>query len=476
MRARIKGRRTWILAVVLLATFAVNLTLTILGIAIKTIANEFGASTGDTAWITLGPIVVATLLTPPAGRIADRFGRRRVWLVGFAITILGMAWSAMAWSLPALVAARLVTGFGTAWVLPSGLALATSHYAPEERATPIGYWTATVAFAPALGIIGGVVVEWLNWRWLFLLQLPLALAAWVLALVVFDEQRIETKGRFDVWGTVTAAAAVTAVLVGVNQGPKWGWTSPAVLACLVVAVVATVAFVRVEQRADNPIVPLRLFLERAIANGMASRFVINAAYMGSFIVMPLFLGNIWGWDVALVSFALLPRPVAMGITGPLIPRLTTRFGEGRLTVFGSTLVAAALVVLALLPDEPNYPLLLLALVLQGAGLGLSSSAIGTVVTSRSPHDLLGPAASVLALTSQLANSTGIAVFLTLVAIGGGDTAADSFSFTLAAGALLTLVGVATAIRMARALRRGAAVTAGSSVTPLAASAGGSSLT
>lgn len=470
MTAPIRGRRAWVLAVVLLATFAVNLTLTILGIAIKTIAAEFGASTTDTAWITLGPIIVATLLTPPAGRIADRFGRRRIWLAGFAITILGMVLSGLAWSLPVLIAARLVTGFGTAWVLPAGLALATSHYAPEERATPIGYWTATVAFAPALGIVGGVVVEWLSWRWLFFLQVPLALAAWLLALVVFDEQRIEAEGRFDTWGTIFAAAGVTGLLVGVNQGPKWGWTSPPVLACIVIAVTATVLFVRAENRADNPIVPLRLFLERAIANGMTSRFIVSAAYMGSFIVMPLFLGNVWGWDVALVSFALLPRPVAMGITGPLIPRLTTRFGEGPLTVVGTALVAGALAVLALLPEQPNYPLLFVALVLQGVGLGLSSSAIGTVVTSRSPRELLGPAAGVLSLTSQLANSTGIAVFLTLVAVGGGDTVAASFTFTLATGAVLTLVGVVTAVRMARALQRGGPVEA--AATPVEAPTGG----
>lgn len=474
MRARVRGRRAWVLAVVLLATFAVNLTLTILGIAIKTIADEFGASTGDTAWITLGPIVLATLLTPPAGRIADRFGRRRIWLVGFAITIAGMAFSAVAWSLPALIAARLLTGFGTAWVLPSGLAMATSHYPPEARSTPIGYWTATVAFAPALGIVGGVVVEWLSWRWLFAMQLPLALLAWLLAFVVFDEQRIETKGRFDTMGTVLAAAAVTTLLLGVNQAPKWGWTSAPVLACIAVAVTATALFVRTEQRADNPIVPLRLFLERAIANGMTSRFVVNAAYMGSFIVMPLFLGDIWGWDVALVSFALLPRPIAMGITGPFIPRLTSRLGEGALTVGGSSLVAAALVVLALLPDQPNYPLLLLALVLQGVGLGLSSSAIGTVVTSRSPRELLGPAASVLSLTSQLANSTGIAVFLSLVEVGGGETVAGSYTFTLATGAAITVVGVVTAVRMARALRRGGPIVPATAA--IAASAGGGPVT
>lgn len=459
-----RGRREWVLTVVLLATFSVNLTLTILGIAIRTIAIDFDATTGDTAWITIGPIVVSTLLTPAAGRIADRFGRRRIWLIGFGITITGMAASAVAWSLPVLVGARLLTGFGTAWVLPTGLAIATSHYPPAERATPIGYWTATIAFAPAVGILGGLVVEWLNWRWLFVIQIPLALAAFLLATLVLDEQRIEGDGRFDTMGTILAALAVASLLIGISQAPKWGWASPAVIASLGVAVVATVLFVRIERRADNPVVPLPLFTERAIANGMASRFVIMAVYMGSFIVMPLFLANVWGWDIALISFALLPRPVAMGITGPLIPRITGRFGEGRTTAVGSALVAAAIGILAILPETPAYWLLLVALVLQGIGLGLSSSAIGTVVTSRSPHELLGPAASVLSLTSQLANSSGLAVFLTLVAAGGGDTEAGGFHFALGLGTAFAGIGVWTAMRMARALERDPPAGVGPSTT------------
>jgi len=456
----IRGNRRWVLTVVLLATFAVNLTLTILGIAIKPIAQEFGATTGDTAWITLGPIVVASLLTPAAGRVADRFGRRRVWIAGFAVTIAGMALSGIAWSLPTLIAARLVTGIGTAWVMPAGLALATSHYPVQERATPIGLWTATIAFSPALGIVGGVVVEWLSWRWLFYIQVPMALAALLLAVFVLDEQRIEVKGRFDWSGTVTAALAIFGLLLAVNQAPKEGWTSPFVLACLGVFAVFTPMFLRAENRADNPVVPMRLFREPALANGMVSRFAVNAAYMGSFIVMPLFLANVWGWDLALVSFALLPRPVAMGITGPLIRRLSDRFGEGALTVVGSILVTVAIAILAMLPSTPNYPVLLLALVLQGLGLGLASASIGTVVTQRAPDDLLAPAASVLSLTSQLANSAGIAVLLTVVAVAGGDSDPAAFAPALGVGVALAAIGVVTAARMGRALKSGGPVFTG----------------
>jgi EmrB/QacA subfamily drug resistance transporter len=447
-----RARRRAVVAAVSLAAFATNLTLTILTIAVKPIAEAFDATASDAAWITIGPMVVTAVLTPAASRAADSYGRKRVWLIGFALAIAGIALSGWAWSLPVLIIARLLTGVGTSAVFPSGLAIAVSVYPPERRGVPVGLWTSVMAFSPALGVIvGGLAIDLLSWRWLFHAQLPLALVAFAIAVVVFDEQRDPEPARFDVGGAALVASIVLTLLLVLNRGPTWGWLSWPTVGCLGAAVAAWPVFLAVERRAAQPVLPLELFRDRAIRWAILSRSMLNGVYMGAFLILPLYLLGIAGWSPGVVALSLVPRPLAMGITGPLAGRLVRPSNAGVFAMLGSLLIVLPLAFFAFLQPDTPYPIMAVALVMQGTGLGLAQTSTGSIVAWRTRPEQLATASGVLSITSTLANSVGMALLLSLVVLGGGEQAAPAYRLAFGTAAALASVAMVAAAILARVL-------------------------
>ncbi|MFW6049532.1 MAG: MFS transporter [Myxococcota bacterium] len=460
------ARRRAILAAVSLAGFATNLTLTVLTIAVKPIASHFGGTASDAAWITIGPMVVTAVLTPAASRAADTYGRKRVWLAGFGLAIAAMAASGAAWSLSALVVARLVTGVGISCVFPAGLAIAVSAYPAHQRGLPVGLWTSVMALSPAAGVIvGGLLIDHLSWRWLFFAQLPLAIVAFVLAAVVFEEERDPVPGRFDREGAVLVAGVVLALLLAINRGTAWGWLSWPTLLCAALAVAGWPLFLAVERRATNPVIPLPLFRDPVVRWAIISRSILNGVYMGVFLVLPLYLLEVAEWSAGTVALALVPRPLAMGIAGPLAGRLARPGNVGPSAIAGALAIVVPTTYFALLEPDWPYALLAGALVLQGVGLGLMHTASASVVAWRAPDAELATASGVLSITATLANSVGMALLLSLVALAGGEDAPSAYRLAFGVGAALAAVGVLGSATFSRTLRRPAAARA----RPLASS-------
>jgi len=445
--------RGLVVAVVLVGAFASSVTITILTIAISAIAVDLGTSVADTAWVLLAPIVLSALAAPSTGRAADRYGRKRMWLVGFAIAGAGIVGSAVAWSLPVLIAARVLTGVGTALALPAGLAIAVAEYEPARQSLPIGWWTSVTALAPAAGVlIGGFAVEHLSWRWLFYGQLPFVIAAFGLGAVVFRETRGPRNGRFDIEGAILGGAAVFGFLLVINRGSSWGWRSPATIGCALLSAIAAPWFVRVQRRAVQPIVPIKLLAIPAVRWALLNRVFVNAAYMGSFIILPVLLMEVGGWGAATVALALSPRPIAMGLAGPTAGWLAVRFGPERLVVVGSLLLTAGVSYLAFLAPGAPYVFLLLALVAMGIGLGAGSTAASAIVTASTEASELGTTSGFLAVAASVANSLGMATLLAVVAAAGGERSQTSFHWAFGAGAIIAALGAWSAIMLARARR------------------------
>jgi MFS transporter, DHA2 family, methylenomycin A resistance protein len=187
--------------------FVSNVTLTILIIALPAIAKDLPGELALINWVSLGPLLSVAAITPLAGRAADRFGAKRLWLLGFALTLVGIGASALAPTLPLLIAARMFTGIGSALFVPAALAISSALYPAALRATPIGYWTTTLAISPLLGVlVGGYLTELLGWRMLFVAQLLLG-APVLLAGTMLPAQPRLAGGRFDVQGSFSAALA-----------------------------------------------------------------------------------------------------------------------------------------------------------------------------------------------------------------------------------------------------------------------------
>jgi MFS family permease len=234
------------------------------------------------------------------------------------VATFGMLASGLAPSLPWLIVARVVTGTGTALVMPSGLAIASSAWSREEQSVPLGYWTSTMAFSPTLGIVlGGFAIEYASWRVLFFAQLPIAVVALVMAVSVLptDVPSTEDARAFDYQGAAVGALGVLAALLWMVRAPQWGFLSLEALLALGVAVVTLAWFWRIEKRAEEPVLPPPIFERQLTRRALLSRSVVQAVYMGSFLITPVLLTRIAGWSPGVVAAALLPRPIAMGIVG-----------------------------------------------------------------------------------------------------------------------------------------------------------------
>lgn len=449
--------RIQVLGVVLLAAFSTNLTLTILTIAIAPIAADFDASVAAVSWVTVLPIVVTALFTPAAGRAADRFGRRRLWLFGMTLCCVGIAASGLAPSLLWLIVARGVTGVGTAAVMPSGLAIALSAWPKEEHSKPVGWWTSTIALSPTLGVlVGGAVVEYWGWRLLFAAQIPLALLALFLAARVFPaDEPAEAPVPFDIQGSVSASIAVFGLLLALHAGPKWGAADPRTWACAVAIVLGSLWFAWASKRAVAPIVPRGMFSSRITRRAIAVRCVLQAVYMGSFIILPVWMMRVSDWRPAAVAVALAPRPLAMGIMGPFAGALSARRGPRVPALLGGLSIALAVTILASLDADTAYPILLMALIFQGAGLALVSTGTTAAVTAVSSLEDLGATSGVVGVTTSLANALGMAGLLGVVASAGGEASASAYRWAFGIAAVCALCAALVPVRASRAALAGA---------------------
>lgn len=441
------------LAAILVATFANYLTITVLTIALRPVADELGASIDDVAWVTIAPALVSGLFTPAFGRLGDRIGRRRVFRAGLVLFALGTVGTALATDLVALIGSRVVTGIGAAASMPSGIALATSLYAPHERTTPMGYWTSVTAFAPALGVlVGGAVIEFLSWRYLFWAQLPFVLGSLLAAYVAVPESRGDGDGDFDHLGALLLGGAFFLLTLAANRANVWGLGSTAFVASIVGSIGMLVAVGRVESRAPHPVVPLRALAVPVVRFALLGRSLMYAVHMGSFLLLPLYLLDVAHRSPSQIALLLLPRPLAMGVAAPLASRLGARFGAAKLLAFGVTLMLAGVASLGLLDADPTVVTLLPSLVGMGLGLGLSQTVTAAEIAERTAPEDLGASSAMLAIATALSGSLGSAGLLALATRVSEDPVAR-YHEAFATCTVLCVLALGTALLHIRARHR-----------------------
>ncbi len=457
--------RWWVLVTVCSGLFATGLTVTALTTAVPFIRRDFGTSIAAITWVVSAPFLFRAIFVPAFGKVADRSGRRRVWLIGFAASALASLACGFAPSVGLLILFRAIAAIGGAAVVPSSLALIAVVFAPEERVKAFGWWSATAAASPLVGVVlGGLVIEAFGWRWLFYGQFPFAVVALVLGGFVLRESRGD-RARFDLAGTVLSVLGLGAVILLLNRGPigTWAWVSAPMAVVALLAAVCLVAFVLVEQRVAAPIVPVRLFRRRPFTAGVLASFCGNFAYMGGFFITSLMLAEpqLFGYSAAHVAWGVAPRAVALAAMGPVAGYLAARFGGRRMATTGMVAVGVSMVMLAALSPGTSYWWILPGLLVSGVGLGLIGPPSVAAVTNEAGSADLGAAGAAVNLGAAFGTSMGIATMqAVLVATSGGANAPgmSAFSAAFLAGGVVTLVGIGATLgleppnRVDRALR------------------------
>jgi len=439
-------RRSWIVLVtVLIGMFSAGFSLTVLAVSLGDIANDLHTSKSVLTWVITGPSLAMAVLGPIGGKLADRHGARKVYLISITGISVFSAAAIFAWSGPSLIAARLIGASLGAAVAPSALAMINRTFPPERRAQALGYWALVGAGSPVIGVIfGGPLVETFGWRWIFILQTPLAVAAVVIGFFFLPQTERGDRHPFDIAGSVLLAGGVGIFLMALNRGPEVGWTSSLVLGGFVLAPLLLAWFVVVELRASHPLLPMGYFRRRNFTWPMANQFFGNFAYMGGFILTPLLLTDVLGYSTTKTGLVSIARPIAFSIVGPLAGYFVLKFGERLMGMFGSLMLFGSMMLLAAVTASSSMAFIEVALVFSGIGMGACAPAMIASLANSVDRADLGIAGAASQTVTQIGVVAGMQLLLTAQTAKSASMGAASYGFAYHLGAFAAIVALVAA--------------------------------
>ena len=442
-------RRWALLIVVLSGLFTVAFTITILVVSLKDIAKEFHTTEATISWSITGPMLAFGVVGPAYGKAGDLWGHKRVFIGGLLGAGFFAVLTALSWNPLTMIAFRTLSASAGAATGPSTMAYINRLFAPEDRVKPLSYWSFVNAGAPVIGVVAGAaLVESVGWRAIFVVQAPLCLIGAVVALWLLPDTERSDRVKFDVAGSATLALGATALLAGISQGSKWGWLSAATLSCFAASALGLRLFVRAERRAEAPLLPLHWLRTRNIVIPILSQSLANFAYMGGFLFAPRLLENVLNLQKTEIGNVVISRPLTFAVIAPLAGYVTLRVGEKTTGVFGALCVAASMLVFAGVSGESSIWVVVLALALSGAGIGVSSPALTSLVANAVDDANLGAAGAMQQLSSQMGAVLGSVVMTAIQAAreANGLTSSYRAAFMVACGVAVAAAMAATFVR------------------------------
>lgn len=422
------ARTAWLsLVAVTLGALMPGLSTTILAVANGDIARDLQVGLSDLQWITTAYLLGLTGSLVLAGKLGDRFGRRRIFLLGIAGFGATSLLTGFATPVPIIIMLRAAQGAFGGFLTTNALSLLRANFPEHRLPTAIGVFNSVQGLSIAAGpLLGGVLVQDLGWRWTMFINVPIAALCLVLGLVLLREVKIPTTARFDYAGAVFLVVALTTLVYALIDAPSSGWTAPSTLILIAAAAVASVFFVLIERRASDPLVPLSLFGDRSFSSGSALSVLAFFALNGGLFLVSLFWLQIQNVPATTVGVWLLPLGGAMLISAVLSGRVINRIGDRLSLVFGSLLLATGLVSMSFAQIQGGYAQVAVGLALVGLGLGLLVTSTVNVTVGTAPMELAGAAAGVQQTASRFGAALGVAVLGGIMAA----TTAASFSNSL----------------------------------------------
>ncbi len=412
MRATLRASeryRWYALAVIMLGSMMGTLDASIANVALPTIAHVYGRPLDESEWVVLVFMLVTASTLVLFGRLGDMFGQKRIYLGGFAIFGLSSLLCALAPSLGTLVAGRAVQALGAAMIVSSTQALIVDAFPVAERGRAIGFNGAAVAAGLSLGpIIGGAIVTYGDWRWIFMLNVPISMIALAGAALVLHPARHERHG-FDPLGALLSTTGLFAFALALSRADDWGWSAPQTIFLLALALVALALFIVVELRAPAPMLDLNLFRSRMFAFSVLAAFVYFIALSGLIFIIPLAAQTALGYSAFAAGFLLMPITALNIVLAPLAGSLSDRVPIRYVATTGATLVAVGFFALSRVPPIPPVWELIGALVLTGCGTAVFSQPNNSAIMGSAPPHRRGIAAGTLATARTTGQMVGVAV-------------------------------------------------------------------
>jgi len=464
-----RGSRQLALGVLCAGMLMIVLDQTIVNVALPSIQHDLGFSQSSLAWVVNAYLIAFGGLLLLAGRMGDLIGRKRIFLAGLAVFTAASLLCGLSRSQEMLIAARFIQGVGGAMTSSVILGMIVTMFRePREQAKAIGVYSFVASAGASIGLIaGGILTQAINWHWIFLVNLPIGIAAAVLAVRLLEPERGIGLGEgADVAGAVLVTAALMLGIYAIIEVADYGWSSAHTLGFGAIALVLLVAFIVRQATAGKPLLPLRVFRSRKVSGANAIQAFMMAGMLGMFFLGALYLQRVLGYPPLRIGLAFLPAALTIStLSLSFSPRLTTHFGARAVLLPGLGLVVAGLALLARVPVAGHYVAdVLPAMLLMGVGVGLSFPPLMTLAMSGVAASDAGLASGLVNTTAQVGGALGLAVLATLAtgrtnglqAAGQSSAAALTGGYHLAFGIGAALVAVAVVITVSVLRPEGAA--------------------
>ena len=406
------ARTRWAtLTALTLVTFLLLLDDTAVAVALPAIQREFGLELAGQAWVVNSYTLSLAALTLPAGRLADRYGRRRVFLTGLAVFTLASLAAGLPVNGAVLISARATQGVGAALVAPASLAIIAATFPGRQRGAAVGLWAGVSASALGLGpLVGAIVTDSLGWAWIFWLNVPLGAGCWLLVCRVVRESRAPRAARtLDTAGAALSAAALLALLIALSRGNAAGWSAAVTIALFVMAAALLGLFVWHEARAEQPLLHPSWFRDRSFTGANVQILLSTSVMCSLFFFLALYLQTVLGHTALEAGIGILPLTVTIVATGPLAGRLADRIGSRVPVTLGMLATGAGLLALSDVAVDTSLASLTPWLMVVGVGIGLVTAPVTTAALGGEETAGYGATAAVFNTFRTTGLTLGIAV-------------------------------------------------------------------
>ncbi|MGH2497818.1 MAG: MDR family MFS transporter [Ktedonobacteraceae bacterium] len=432
------------------AMFMSIMDATIVNVALPALSRQFNATGTSIGAVVVGYLVSLAIIIPASGWLGDRIGTKRVFLCALVVFTCASALCGLATSLPMLIGFRILQGMGGGAMTPVGTAILYRTFPPEERVQVSRILNIPTVFAPATGpVIGGLLIVKLSWHWVFFVNVPIGIAAFVFGLLYLQEYHRDAGGTFDLAGFLLGGFGLALTMYALSEGPSYGWTSAGILGSGIAGLVALTLFVIVELRSTHPILNLRLLRNRSFRTCNMISFFSSAGFLSLLYAAPLFLQEARGVSALASGLTTFPEAIGVLISTQIVTRLYPDVGPRRLIVGGLTSVAVIMALMCLIGQDTSLWLMRALMFLTGAGMAFSFTTLQAAAYATITSAETGHASALYNAQRQVGSSLGVALTSSVISIAGMTQLSSSgtvipnltaYHAAFVASAVLALIG------------------------------------